>query len=113
MGVGALGCGHRVSEAATVSTAIEPQQEPGPLGCSTVDEGINAQRSMSADEPRLDPLDEPKLRPPHQRAIGKHPQVLRRVKSIRVHGCDIKELAAARKSAQLANGTRHPRVMKA
>src|SRR5258706_3098874 len=58
-------------------------------------------------------MDDRNLGPLHQRAIGKHPQVLRRVKSMRAHGCDIKELAAARKSAHMGNGTRQRRVMKA
>src|SRR5262249_49971912 len=98
------GCGHPVSNAATGSTPVETKHQARPLGCSAVDEGIDAQGAMSADEARLDPLDESKLRSPHQRAIGKHPQVLRRVKSIRFHGCDIKEVAARCKSAHTEEG---------
>ncbi len=85
-GPSAFGCGHTVSDAATGPTPVKTKHQARPLRCSAVDKGINAEGSMSADEPRLDTFDEPKLRPPHQRAIGKHPQVLRRVKSIRVHG---------------------------
>jgi hypothetical protein len=52
---------------------------------------------MRADEARLEALDELKVGPPHQRAIGKHPEVFRRVQRIRVHGCDIEESAIVRK----------------
>src|SRR5215468_2454022 len=51
----ALGCAHAVSNAATGSTPVETKHQARPLGCSAVDEGIDAQGSMSADEARLDP----------------------------------------------------------
>src|SRR5262249_57409094 len=64
-GLRAFGCGHPVSNAATGSTPVETKHQARPLGCSAVDEGIDAQGAMSADEARLDPLDESKLRSPH------------------------------------------------
>src|SRR5438552_8759291 len=48
-------------------------------------EGIDAERAMGADEPRLHPLDERKVRPPHQRAIAEHPKIAGGRISDRVH----------------------------
>src|SRR5262249_41229570 len=78
--------GHAIGDAATGSAAVEAEHETRPLRRPAVDEGINAERPMRANEPRLDPLRKRKVRPPHQRAIGKHPEVFGRVRGIRIHG---------------------------
>src|SRR5260370_5423872 len=40
-----------------------------------MDEGIDAERAVLADQPRRHPLEELEARPPHQRAIAEHPEV--------------------------------------
>lgn len=85
---------------------VETEHEPRPLGRPAVDERVDAERPMRADEARLEALDERKVGPPHQRAIGKHPEVFRRVQGIRVHGCDIEESAIVRKP-QAVRATGH------
>ena len=85
-GGAAVGRGHAISDAATGSTAVEAEHETRPLRRPAVDEGINAERPMRANEPRLDALGKRKVGPPHQRAICEHPEVVGRVGGIRIHG---------------------------
>src|SRR5262249_32144974 len=106
-GAGTLGCAHTISDAATGPALIEAEQETGPLGRPAVHEGKNTERARRADEPRLDPLDERKVRPPHQRTISKYPELFGRVQEIRIHGCDIKQSGVARKS-EPCGGTMKP-----
>src|SRR5919204_1988421 len=96
-GAGAFSRRYSISDAATGSALVETEHEPWPLGRPAVDERVDAKRPMRADEARLEALDERKVGPPHQRTIGKHPEVFRRVKGIRVHGCDIEESPIVRK----------------
>ena len=69
-----------------------------------MDEGIDAQRSMRADEPRLDPLDETETPAATSASHRQHPEVFRRVQRIRVHGCDIEESAIRRKPQAVRTG---------
>jgi hypothetical protein len=50
-----------------------------------VDEGIDAQRPVRPEEPSLDPFNKWKIGPPHQRAIGEHPEIFIGVSGIGVH----------------------------
>ena len=86
---------HTISDAATGPTAVEAEHQTRPLGRPAMDEGIDAKGPMRAKEPRLDPLHEGKIRPPHQRAVGEHPEIFGSVRGIRIHGCDIEEYAAS------------------
>ena len=88
---------HTISDAATGPTAVEAEHQTRPLGRPAMDEGIDAKGPMRAKEPGLDPLHEGKIRPPHQRAVGEHPEIFGSVRGIRIHGCDIEEYAASRK----------------
>ena len=85
-GVAAVSRAHAIGDAATGSTAVEAEHETRPLRRPAVDEGIDAERPMRTDEPRLDALDKRKVGPPHQRAICEHPEVFGRVGGIRIHG---------------------------
>ena len=76
---------------------VETEHQTRALGRSTMDEGIDAKCPMRAQEPRLDPLREGKIRPPHQRTVGEHPEVFSSVRGIRIHGCDIEEYGSPRK----------------
>jgi hypothetical protein len=62
-----------------------------------MDERIDAKGPMAPKETGLDPLHEGKIGPPHQRAVGEHPEIFGSVRGIRIHGCDIEEYAASRK----------------
>ena len=100
-GVATLLRRHAIGDAAAGPAAVEAEHQTRPLGRPAMDEGIDAKRPMRAHEPRLDPLGERKIRPPHQRTVGEHPEVFGRVRGIRVHGCDIEEYGASRKPEYL------------
>src|SRR5262245_58763595 len=85
-GLAAVGRGHAIGDAATGSAAVEAEHETRPLRRPAVDEGINAERPMRANEPRLDPLRNRNGRPTDQLATGKAPEVFGRVREIRIHG---------------------------
>jgi hypothetical protein len=40
-----------------------------------MDEGIDAERAVFADQPRRNPFDELEARAPHQGAVAEHPEV--------------------------------------
>src|SRR3954447_10145673 len=75
-GLRALDSAHVVSDAAASAAVIKAEHEPWPLGRAAVYERIDAQRAVRADEACLPAFQERETRPPHERAIGKHPQIL-------------------------------------
>src|SRR4029078_5870233 len=86
-----------IDDAAPGPTAVKPEHQTRPLGRPAMDEGIDTKGPMRAKEPGLDPLHEGKIRTPHQRTVGEHPEIFGRMLGIRIHGCDIEEYAASRK----------------
>ena len=61
------------------AAAIEPEHEARPLRRSAMHEGIDAERTVQPGQPRRVPFEILEARPPHQRAIGEHPQVAGRI----------------------------------
>jgi hypothetical protein len=76
---------HAVGDAAAGAALVEAEHQTRPLGRAAVNEGIDAERPMRADEPRFEALDERKVGPPHQRTIGEHPEIFVGMRGIRVH----------------------------
>ena len=66
---------HPVGDAAAVAAAVEAEHQAGLFRRAAVDEGIDAERPVRADQPRRAALEEFEAGPPHQRAIGENPQV--------------------------------------
>ena len=62
-------------DAAAGAAAVEPEHQAGLFRRSAMDEGIDAERAVLADQPRRNLLDELEARPPHQRAVAEHPEV--------------------------------------
>src|SRR4029078_10117362 len=80
------GCGaNEVSHAAAGAAVVEPKHEAWPLGRAAMHERVHAQRTMCPGEARLDPLDKTKARPPHERAIGKHPEISLAIEAVARH----------------------------
>ncbi len=74
-GLGALGGGDAIGDAAAHAAAIEPEHQAGPLRRTAMDEGIDAKRPVQANQPGRNPLDMGKSRTPHQRAIAEYPKI--------------------------------------
>src|SRR5262249_62434462 len=53
----AVRCRHAVGDAAAGAAAVEAKHEAGLLRCAAMNEGIDAQRPVDADEPRRDSLE--------------------------------------------------------
>jgi hypothetical protein len=98
-GVAALLCRYTIGDAATGPAMIEPEHQTWPLGRPAMDKGVDAKRPVRAEESGLDPLNEGKIRPPHQRTVSEHPEVFGSVCGIRIHTCDIEEYGGPRKLA--------------
>ena len=62
-------------DAAAHAAAVEPQHQAGPLRRAAMDERIDAQRPVQADQPRRHAFDEVEARTPHQRAVAEDPEV--------------------------------------
>ena len=62
-------------DAAAGAAAVEAEHEARLFRRAAMDEGIDAERAMFADQPRRNLLDEFEARPPHQRAIAEDPEV--------------------------------------
>src|SRR6516225_852029 len=71
----AVFCGHAERDAAADAAAIEPEHQSRFFRRTAMDEGIDAEGAMLADQPRRNPLDEFETGPPYQRAIAEHPEV--------------------------------------
>lgn len=69
-------CRHPEGDAATGAAAIEPKHKAGLLRCSAMVERIDAERAMFANQARRNLFEEIEARPPHQRPVAKHPQIL-------------------------------------
>ena len=67
---------HPVGDAAAAAAAIEAEHEPGLFRCAAMDEGVDAQRPMQANDPGWDPFQMLETRPPHQRAVAEHPKII-------------------------------------
>ena len=63
-------------DAAAGAAAVEPEHEAGLFRRAAMVERIDAERAMLADQPRRNLFDEVEARPPHQRAIAEHPEVV-------------------------------------
>src|ERR1700738_4239936 len=63
-------------DAAAGAAAVEAEHKAGLFRRPAMVERIDAERAMLADQPRRDLLDELEARPPHQRAVAEHPQVV-------------------------------------
>ncbi|MDA9455816.1 hypothetical protein XI00_16525 [Bradyrhizobium sp. CCBAU 21359] len=64
-------------DAAAGAAAVEPEHQARLLRRAAMDEGIDAERPVLADQPRRDALLEVEARSPHQRAVAEHPEVAR------------------------------------
>src|SRR6266487_4683837 len=62
-------------DAAAGAAAVEPEHEARLLRRAAMDEGIDAERAVFADQPRWSPFDEFEARAPHQGAVTEHPEV--------------------------------------
>ena len=62
-------------DAAAHAAAVEPEHQARPLRRAAMDERIDAQRPVQADEPRRHAFDEVEAGTPHQRAIAEDPEV--------------------------------------
>ena len=72
-GARARGRRHPIGDAAAGAAMIETEHEARPFRRPAVDEGIDAERPVGADQPRLEPLQIVEAGPPHQRAVAEHP----------------------------------------
>ena len=64
------------SNAPARAARIQPEDKTGTLRCAPMDMAVNTKSTMIAMQPRRPTLGKLKSRPPHQRAISKHPQIL-------------------------------------
>ena len=62
-------------DAAAGAAAVEPEHQARLFRRAAMDEGIDAERAVFANQPRRDPFDEFEAGAPHQRAIAEHPEV--------------------------------------
>ena len=62
-------------DAAAGAAAVEPEHEARLLRRAAMDEGIDAERAVFADQTRRNPFDEFEARAPHQGAVTEHPEV--------------------------------------
>ena len=70
-------CGFDAKSDTTARTArIQSEDKTRLLRCATMDMAVNTKSAMIAMQPRWSALGKLKSRPPHQRAISKHPQIL-------------------------------------
>ena len=74
-----------IRHAAAGAALVEAKHQARPFRRSAMDERINAKRPVGADEPRLDPFNKVEARPPDQRAIAEHPEVVGGLIEIPVH----------------------------
>src|SRR4051812_42805728 len=63
-------------DAAASASAVEAEDQARPSRWAGVFDGKTARRGLPADRPRRLRFDESKARPPHQRAITEHPEVM-------------------------------------
>jgi hypothetical protein len=82
---GPLACRHPVRNTAAHAALIKPEHEAGAFRCTTVDERIDAQGAVRADQPRRNPLGIVEARLPDQRAITEHPEILLGVVEAWIH----------------------------
>ena len=82
---GALARGDAICNAAAGSAVVEAEHQAGPFGCAAMDEGKDAERPVRSEQARLRPIDEREVWPPHQRTVGKHPEVFTRMLGIKGH----------------------------
>src|SRR5674476_523417 len=61
------------------------EHQAGPFRRAAMDEGIDAERSVGADQPGIAPLEGVESRPPHQRSVGENPQAFAALFEICVH----------------------------
>src|SRR5262249_13022464 len=73
--LGAPGRRHPVGDAAAHAAVIETENEPRPLRRAAVDEGIDAERAVGADQAGGNTFQVLETRPPDERAIGEHPKI--------------------------------------
>jgi hypothetical protein len=84
-GLRTLGGAYPIGNSAAGSSPVEPQDKARPFSRSAMDKGVDAERAVGSHKAGLQPLDKRKVRPPHQRAVGEHPQIFPGVHRIGVH----------------------------
>lgn len=67
---------HPIGDAAASAAAVEAKHQTRFLRGAAVDEGIDAQGAVEADEARRYALQEVEPRPPHERTVTKHPKIV-------------------------------------
>src|SRR5690242_8699042 len=97
-GGGALLGGDAIDDATAGAAVIEPEYQAGSFRRAAVHERIDAERAVSAEQPRIMPLDIVEARPPHQRAITEHPKVIRAGTRLFAHEREGRVLTAPRLS---------------
>src|SRR5674476_523418 len=68
-----------------IPAAVAAAHPAGPFRRAAMDEGIDAERSVGADQPGIAPLEGVESRPPHQRSVGENPQAFAALFEICVH----------------------------
>ena len=74
-GLGPLVGRHPVGDAAAIAAAVEAEHQPGLFRRAAMDEGIDAERAVGADQPGMAALKGVEARPPHQRAVAEDPEI--------------------------------------
>ncbi len=67
---------HAVGNAAAIAAAVEAEHQSGFFRRAAVHEGVDTERAVGADQAGGAAIEIGKVGPPHQRAIGKNPQVV-------------------------------------
>ena len=75
-GVVAVAAGDAEGDALTGAAMVKPKDKAGTLRRAAMDMGEDAQRAVIAMHPGQRAVDEVEARPPHQRAIAKHPEIV-------------------------------------
>ena len=88
------------------AAVIESEHQARAFRGAAMHEGIDAERAMGADQPRLHAFDKVEARPPHQRAIAEHPEIAGGRIGEGIHCPDIANCAATRKRDARCAATR-------
>ena len=95
-GVGTLRRRDAIGDAAARAALVDAEHKTRPFGRTPVHERIDAQRAVQPDHARRRTLQIFEARPPDQRAIAEHPEIIGCMIEIGIHGRTHKERLAIR-----------------
>lgn len=75
-GLRPLARGNPIGNTAAVSSAVETEYQSRFCRCSAMHKRIDAKRTMRPDQTSISPFEKIEPWPPHQRPVGKDPQVI-------------------------------------